>query len=121
MIVLKEDVEMSNSDVVYDEEEDDKEEDEEDGSSNYITTETDTAANAADRYGVSIHLQNIVTFLDCTKNINLTESSIFYFLLTFPYYEHEWDVAGLILSSIYNDDVDDDDDDDDDNEAEEVV
>ena len=117
----EEDVEMSNSDVVYDEEEDDKDEDEEDGSSNYITTETDTAANAADRYGVSIHLQNIVTFLDCTKNINLTESSIFYFLLTFPYYEHEWDVAGLILSSIYNDDVDDNDDDDDDNEAEEAV
>jgi flagellar biosynthesis regulator FlbT len=112
----EEDVEMSNSDVVHDEEEDDNE-DEEDGSSNYITTETDTAANPADRYGVSIHLQNIVTFLDCTKNINLTESSIFYFLLTFPYYEHEWDIAGLILSSIYDDDVDDDDD----NEAEEAV
>jgi len=110
----EEDVEMSNSDVVYDEEE----VEEEDGSSNYITTETDTAANAADRYGVSIHLENIVTFLDCTKNINLTESSIFYFLLTFPYYEHEWDIAGLILSSIYNDD---DDDNDDNNEAEDAV
>ena len=77
-----------------------------DYSINNITTDTD----AVDRYEVSIDLQNIVTFLDCTKYITITERSVFYFLLTFPYYEHEWDIAGFILSSIYDDDVDNVDD-----------
>ncbi len=37
-------------------------------------------------------------FLD-RANINLNERSVFHFLLTFPFYEHEWDIAGFLLNA----------------------
>ncbi len=65
-----------------------------------------------DRFGVFVDPQCIVSFLD-RINMNLNEQSVIYFLLTFPFYEHEWDLSGFILSMF------DDDDDDDEMEHEE--
>ena len=50
-----------------------------------------------DRFGVFVDPQCIVSFLD-RINMNLNEQSVIYFLLTFPFYEHEWDLSGFILS-----------------------
>ena len=68
-----------------------------------------------DRFGVYIHPENVVAFLDRT-NLNLNDRSVFYFLLTFPFYEHEWDIPGFVCGALF----DDDDDDDDDNDEEDI-
>jgi hypothetical protein len=62
-----------------------------------------------DRFGVFVDPQHIVCFLD-RVNMNLNEQSVIYFLLTLPFYEHEWDISGFVLSSMFDDDDDDDDD-----------
>lgn len=56
-----------------------------------------------DRFGVYVNPQNIVSFVDRT-NMNFNERSIFYFLMTFPFYEHEWDICGFLLSALFDDD-----------------
>jgi hypothetical protein len=51
-----------------------------------------------DRFAVVVHPQRFVAFLD-RVNMNLNERSVIYFLLTFPLYEHEWDISSFVLSS----------------------
>ena len=58
--------------------------------------------NRADRFGVYINPENVVSFLN-RANINFNEQAVFYFLLTFPFYEHEWEIAGFILSALGED------------------
>ncbi|KAL3816932.1 hypothetical protein ACHAXA_009792, partial [Cyclostephanos tholiformis] len=60
-----------------------------------------------DKFGVFVNPENVVGFLD-RVNINLDERSVFHFLLTFPFYEHEWDIAGFLFSALFDDDDDDD-------------
>eukprot|EP00804_Cyclotella_cryptica_P019657 CCRYP_013993-RA/>CCRYP_013993-RA protein AED:0.03 eAED:0.03 QI:104/1/1/1/1/1/2/189/438 len=57
----------------------------------------------ADRFGAYVEPENIVKFLD-QANMNFDEKTVFYFLLMFPFYEHEWDVSGFLLSSLFDDD-----------------
>ena len=59
-------------------------------------------AGKGDRFGVFVDPQCIVTFLD-RLNMNLNEQSVIYFLLTIPLYEHEWDMSGFVLSSMFDD------------------
>ena len=68
----------------------------------------DDDGNAADRFGVSIDPENVVAFLDRT-NMNLNDSSVFYFLMTFPFYEHEWDIAGFLVSALFDEGEDEED------------
>lgn len=62
-----------------------------------------------DRYGVFVNPQNVVAFLD-RANINLNEQSVFYFLMTLPFYEHEWDIAGFLLSALIEEEMEEDED-----------
>jgi len=71
----------------------------------------DQASDSADRFGVFIHLENVVAFLE-RSGMSLNEHSIFYFLLSFPFYEHEWDITGFLLSVIGDEDEDDEDEQD---------
>ena len=64
--------------------------------------------NRGDRFGVYINPENVVSFLN-RANINFNEQAVFYFLLTFPFYEHEWEIAGFILSALGEDEEEDDD------------
>ena len=90
-------------------------------------TDTDESQSAqgdagkGDRFGVFVDPQCIVGFLD-RVNMNMNEQSVVYFLLTFPFYEHEWDMSGFVLSSMFDGDDDDDDmdDEDEDGSTEEV-
>ena len=70
----------------------------------------------ADRFGVFINPENVVKFLD-KVNMNFNEQSVFYFLLTFPFYEHEWDVCGFLLTALFDDDDDDEMEDEEDEDG----
>jgi len=63
-----------------------------------------------DRFGVHINPENVVSFLD-HMNINFNEQSVFYFLLSFPFYEHEWDISGFLLTALFDDEDEDDEED----------
>ena len=67
-----------------------------------------------DRFGVYINPENVVAFLDRT-NMNFNEQSVFYLLMTLPFYEHEWDISGFLLSALF------DEEDDEENEDEEEL
>mmetsp|Transcript_42739 Transcript_42739/g.89651 ORF Transcript_42739/g.89651 Transcript_42739/m.89651 type:complete len:470 (+) Transcript_42739:285-1694(+) len=64
--------------------------------------ENNTNNGEGDRYGVFVNPQNVVAFLD-RANMNFNEQSVFYFLMTLPFYEHEWDIAGFLLSALIED------------------
>ncbi len=64
----------------------------------------------ADRFGVLIEPVNVVKFLDLTT-LNLNDQSVFYFLMTFPFYEHEWDISGFLYSAVFDGDEDEEVDD----------
>ena len=55
-----------------------------------------------DWFGVFVDPQNVIVFLD-RANINLDDGSVFYFLLSFPFYEHEWDIAGFLFNALFGD------------------
>ncbi|KAL9178622.1 hypothetical protein ACHAXT_001960 [Thalassiosira profunda] len=82
-----EDVEMSDDGGAYDK-------------------DTNIDGGNGDRFGIFIDPEAVVAFLD-RVNMNLNEQSVFYFLLTFPFYEHEWDIAGFLLSTLEYDDEED--------------
>jgi hypothetical protein len=58
--------------------------------------------SSADRFGVFADPESILSFLD-HLNMNFNEQSVFHFLLSFPFYEHEWDISGFVLSSVFDD------------------
>lgn len=62
---------------------------------------TSNPENDADRFGAFVDPENIVVFLD-RLNMNFNEKSVFYFLLMFPFYEHEWDISGFLLASLFD-------------------
>ena len=39
-----------------------------------------------------------------TKNDDMHEGTAFFLLMTFPFYEHEWDLVGFVLEEIFGDD-----------------
>ncbi|KAL7539194.1 hypothetical protein ACHAWF_006331 [Thalassiosira exigua] len=61
-----------------------------------------------DRFGVSVNPENVVAFLE-EANINLNEQTVFQFLLSFPFYEVEWDIPGFLLMSLFDDEDGEDD------------
>ena len=71
-----------------------------------------SSGGGGDRFGVYINPENVVAFLDRT-NFNLNDRSVFYFLLTFPFYEFEWEIPGFVFDALFDDEDDDDDDEDD--------
>jgi len=71
-----------------------------------------SSGGGGDRFGVYINPENVVAFLDRT-NLNLNDRSVFYFLLTFPFYEYEWEIPGFVFDALFDDEDDDDDDEDD--------
>jgi hypothetical protein len=67
------------------------------------TNDSPPVYNDADRFGVVVDPENVLDFLE-QMNMNLNEQSVFQFLLMFPFYEHEWDVSGFLLSSLFDED-----------------
>lgn len=86
--------------------------DESEGTTNDDVTDREETTNddAADRFGVFVDPENVLAFLE-HLNLNFNEQSVFHFLLMFPFYEHEWDISGFVLSALFDDDSVDGDDD----------
>lgn len=58
------------------------------------------ATDDRDRFGAYVDPEVLGKFLKWTK-LELDESSSVFFLMTFPFYEHEWDLVGFILDCVF--------------------
>ena len=74
-------------------------------------------ADGKDRYAAYVDPEELYKLLSCTGLV-FDEATSIYFLMTFPFFEHEWDLLGFLLDAVFGDQSDDesngDDDDDDD-------
>jgi len=66
-----------------------------------------------DRYQAYADPDNIEDFLTYT-GLNLNAENSVFFLMTFPFYEHEWDILGFLLNSVFGGGKSDSDEDSDD-------
>ena len=83
----------------------------------------------SDRYAAYMDPDTLDDLLTWTQ-LGMNEYTAFFFLMTFPFYEHEWDLVGFVLDTVFgegieeekednsDDDNDDDEDGDDDNNNE---
>jgi hypothetical protein len=71
-----------------------------------VTPSSDEKSNG-DKYAADADPENIEEFLAASGLDFLAENALF-FLMTFPFYEHEWDVFGFLLDCVFggNDDSD---------------
>lgn len=51
------------------------------------------------------------TFLDAAKIGPMNEATAFFLLMTFPFYEHEWDLLGFVLDEVFGANGSDEEDD----------
>jgi len=64
-------------------------------------------ADGKDRFAASVDPDVLGKFLHST-GLEFDESDSIYFLMTFPFYEHEFDLVGFLLDSVFGDGNDDD-------------
>jgi len=63
-------------------------------------------ADGKDRYAAYVDPEELYKFLSCT-DLGLDEATAIYFLMTFPFFEHEWDLLGFLLDAVFGDQGDD--------------
>jgi hypothetical protein len=63
-------------------------------------------ADAKDRYAAYVDPEELYKFLSCTGLV-FDEATSIYFLMTFPFFEHEWDLLGFLLDAVFGDQSDD--------------
>jgi hypothetical protein len=63
--------------------------------------------NAVDRYAAYADPDYIQEFLAMTC-IELNDENSLFFLMSWPFYEHEWDIFGFLLDSVFGEDEDED-------------
>ena len=73
----------------------------------------DTEELPYDRFVAGIDPDLLQQFLMATELGPVDDVSAFFILMTFPFYEHEWDLVGLLLDAVFGDATDDEDSDDD--------
>jgi len=56
-----------------------------------------------DRFLVHVDSENLDSFLRMA-NLDFHEEFLIYFLLAFPFYEHEWDIIGFVLDMVLDED-----------------
>jgi hypothetical protein len=61
-----------------------------------------------DRFGAYVDPETLQNFLQWSQ-LELDEMASVYFLMSFPFYEHEWDLVGFLMDSIFGEDQDHDD------------
>lgn len=60
-----------------------------------------------DRYAAYADPDNIQEFLAMTS-LELNDENSLFFLMSWPFYEHEWDLFGFLLDSVFGEDEDED-------------
>ena len=66
----------------------------------------------SDRYGAHINPETLTDLLTWSQ-LEMDEYTVFFFLMTFPFYEHEWDLVGFVLDTVFAESLEEGDDDDD--------
>lgn len=61
----------------------------------------------ADRYAAFADPDAMQEFLVCA-NLDFAAENALFFLMTFPFYEHEWDIFGFLLDCVFGEDEDSD-------------
>lgn len=80
--------------------------------SKVLETPGSSTAERADRYVAGIDPEVLQTFVDWIglgSNSGASEVTVFFLLMTFPFFEHEWDIIGYLLESVFGAGSDDDD------------
>jgi len=62
-----------------------------------------------DRFGAYVDPEALQNFLEWSQ-LELDEMASVYFLMSFPFYEHEWDLVGFLMDSIFGEGEDHDND-----------
>jgi len=78
-------------------------------------------APIGDRFTAGIDPDVLGQFLRWTQPSEMQDVTAFFLLMSFPFYEMEFDITGYILDAVFGSEDDDDDDDDDDDEGEDGV
>lgn len=63
--------------------------------------------SSRDRYACYVDPDILRKFLETTQLTSLDEATSFFTLMTFPYYQHEWDLVGFVLDSVFGHDDED--------------
>lgn len=77
------------------------------------TMEKEEEESDQDKYVAFLDGEVLGTFLESMSMQPLTDGTALFLLMTFPYYEHEWDLIGFVLDQAFgreSDDVCDDED-----------
>ena len=80
---------------------------------------SDATTERADRYVAGIDpavLQTFVESIGLMGSDAASEVTVFFLLMTFPFFEHEWDIIGYLLESVFGSASDGDDDDEEKND-----
>lgn len=62
-----------------------------------------------DSYMAFMDPELLHSFLAVTKLGPMDEDAAFFLLMTFPFYEHEWDLVGFVLSEVFGSEADEED------------
>jgi hypothetical protein len=89
-------------------------------SMNDVATTKREEKKESDRYAAYMDPETLTDFLTWTQ-LEMDEYTIFFFLMTFPCYEHEWDLVGYVLDAVFGETDDDDDEGDDDESGSDFV
>ena len=68
---------------------------------------TTFVGDGKDRYAAYVDPESLYEFLSCT-GLLFDEATTIYFLMTFPFFEHEWDLLGFLLDAVFGGDGGDD-------------
>ena len=105
-------------DVIVSDEDDNSETMEELSSTSPMTRRNESTTeleDGKDYYSAFVN-PSILTDWYTTWKSNLDDAATLYLLMTFPFYEHEWDIVGYLMDTVF-DQMDDDDETDDNNNS----
>mmetsp|Transcript_5346 Transcript_5346/g.7562 ORF Transcript_5346/g.7562 Transcript_5346/m.7562 type:complete len:276 (-) Transcript_5346:29-856(-) len=75
-------------------------EEEEEGDGTGENKSNDKDNNLCDRFAAYVDPDVLESFLEWT-NLDMDEGTSIFLLMTFPFYEHEWDLVGFLLDSVF--------------------
>ena len=85
--------------------EDDDDFDAMDASTEDVATTKQEDTKKSDRYAAYMDPETLADLLTWTQ-LDMDEYTVFFFLMTFPFYEHEWDLVGFVLDTVFAESID---------------
>jgi hypothetical protein len=64
-----------------------------------------------DQYIAFLDPDVLQSFADAARLLPINDGTAFFLIMTFPFFEHEWDIVGFVLEQFFGSDSDDEDDD----------